>query len=40
VTTLTDLSLAEAKAGLRARKFSARELTQDHIAAIEAARSL
>jgi aspartyl-tRNA(Asn)/glutamyl-tRNA(Gln) amidotransferase subunit A len=40
VTTLTDLSLAEAKAGLRARKFSARELTQAHIAAIEAARSL
>ena len=40
MTTLTDLSLAEAKAGLRARKFSARELTQAHIAAIEAARSL
>jgi aspartyl-tRNA(Asn)/glutamyl-tRNA(Gln) amidotransferase subunit A len=37
---LTDLTLAEARAGLRARAFSARELTEAHIAAMEAARPL
>ena len=37
---LPTLTLAEARDGLRARKFSARELTQAHIAAIEAARPL
>jgi aspartyl-tRNA(Asn)/glutamyl-tRNA(Gln) amidotransferase subunit A len=38
--TLTDLSLAEAREGLRAKSFSARELAEAHIAAIEAARPL
>jgi aspartyl-tRNA(Asn)/glutamyl-tRNA(Gln) amidotransferase subunit A len=37
---LTDLTLAEARAGLRVKAFSARELTQAHIAAVEAARPL
>jgi len=40
VTALTDLTLAEARAGLAAGDFSARELTQAHLAAIEAARAL
>jgi aspartyl-tRNA(Asn)/glutamyl-tRNA(Gln) amidotransferase subunit A len=35
VTRLTDLTLDEARAGLRARQFSARELTQAHNAAVE-----
>jgi aspartyl-tRNA(Asn)/glutamyl-tRNA(Gln) amidotransferase subunit A len=33
---LTDLSIVEAAAGLRARRFSARELTQAHVAAVAA----
>jgi aspartyl-tRNA(Asn)/glutamyl-tRNA(Gln) amidotransferase subunit A len=37
---LTDLTLAEARDGLRAKDFSARELAAAHIAAMEAARLL
>src|SRR4051812_19786204 len=37
---LTNLTLAEARDGLKARTFSATELTQAHLAAIEAARPL
>ncbi len=37
---LTDLTLAEARAGLAAGDFSARELAEAHLAAIEAARGL
>ena len=37
---LTSLTLAEARDGLRAKKFSAREITQAHVAAIERARNL
>ena len=33
---LTDFSIASARDGLRAKKFSARELTQAHVAAMEA----
>ncbi len=33
---LTDLSLADARDGLRARRFSARELTQAHVSAMDA----
>jgi aspartyl-tRNA(Asn)/glutamyl-tRNA(Gln) amidotransferase subunit A len=40
VSALTDLTLTEARAGLRAKAFSARELTQAHIAAMEVARPL
>ncbi len=40
MTGLTDLTLAEARTGLRAREFSARELAQAHIAAMETARPL
>jgi aspartyl-tRNA(Asn)/glutamyl-tRNA(Gln) amidotransferase subunit A len=40
VTALTDFTLAEARAGLAARQFSARELTQAYIAAMEQARPL
>jgi aspartyl-tRNA(Asn)/glutamyl-tRNA(Gln) amidotransferase subunit A len=40
VAALTDLSLAAMKAGLAARQFSARELAQAHISAVEAARPL
>ena len=40
MTALTGLSLAEARAGLEARDFSARELASAHITAIEAARPL
>jgi aspartyl-tRNA(Asn)/glutamyl-tRNA(Gln) amidotransferase subunit A len=40
VTALTGLGLAEARDGLRAKKFSARELTQAHVKAVEAARPL
>jgi aspartyl-tRNA(Asn)/glutamyl-tRNA(Gln) amidotransferase subunit A len=37
---LTELTMAEARAGLRQRKFSARELAAAHIAAMAAARPL
>ncbi len=37
---LTNLTLAEARDGLKARQFSARELTEAHLAAVEAARPL
>ena len=37
MTKLTDLTIAEAREGLRDKSFSARELTQAHIEAIEAA---
>ncbi|HEY8565411.1 MAG TPA: Asp-tRNA(Asn)/Glu-tRNA(Gln) amidotransferase subunit GatA [Beijerinckiaceae bacterium] len=40
MTELTDLTLADARDGLRANRFSAREITQAHIAAIEQARAL
>src|SRR6185437_14956433 len=38
--TLTDLTIAEARTGLKKRSFSARELTAAHLAAVEAARPL
>ena len=40
MAALTDLTLATMQAGLRSRDFSATELAQAHIAAVEAARSL
>src|SRR5918911_3003765 len=40
LTNLTTLTLAEARDGLRAKKFSSRELTQAHVAAVEKARAL
>jgi len=40
VTDLTDLSLAEAREGLKARRFSATELTRAHLAAMEKAEAL
>ncbi len=40
MTALTELTLAEARAGLAAKQFTARELTEAHIAAVEAARPL
>ena len=40
MAALTDLTIAEARAGLEARQFSARELTEAHIAAMERARPL
>ncbi len=40
MTSLTSLGLAEARDGLRAKKFSARELAQAHVKAVEAARPL
>jgi aspartyl-tRNA(Asn)/glutamyl-tRNA(Gln) amidotransferase subunit A len=40
MAALTDLGLADMKAGLQARDFSARELVEAHIAAVEAARPL
>jgi aspartyl-tRNA(Asn)/glutamyl-tRNA(Gln) amidotransferase subunit A len=40
VTDLTDLTLAEARDGLKAKRFSSRELTQAHVVAIEKARAL
>jgi aspartyl-tRNA(Asn)/glutamyl-tRNA(Gln) amidotransferase subunit A len=40
VTGLTELTLAEARAGLRCREFSARELTEAYVAAMERARPL
>jgi aspartyl-tRNA(Asn)/glutamyl-tRNA(Gln) amidotransferase subunit A len=40
VSALTSLTLAEARSGLRAKEFSARELTDAYIAAMERARPL
>ena len=40
MTSLTSLTLSEARDGLRAKKFSAREIADAHIAAIERARGL
>ena len=40
MTSLTSLTLAEARDGLRAKKFSAREIAQAHVAAVERARNL
>jgi aspartyl-tRNA(Asn)/glutamyl-tRNA(Gln) amidotransferase subunit A len=40
VTTLTDLTIAEAREGLAQKRFSARELTEAHVAAVEAVRPL
>jgi aspartyl-tRNA(Asn)/glutamyl-tRNA(Gln) amidotransferase subunit A len=40
MTGLTDLTIAGARDGLAARKFSARELTAAHVAAVEAVRPL
>ena len=40
MSALTDLTIAAARAGLDAREFSARELTEAHIQAAEAARKL
>jgi aspartyl-tRNA(Asn)/glutamyl-tRNA(Gln) amidotransferase subunit A len=40
MAALTDLTIAGAREGLRKKEFSARELTQAHIAAVEAARPL
>jgi aspartyl-tRNA(Asn)/glutamyl-tRNA(Gln) amidotransferase subunit A len=40
VTSLTELTLAGARDGLRRKEFSAREITEAHVAAVEAARPL
>jgi aspartyl-tRNA(Asn)/glutamyl-tRNA(Gln) amidotransferase subunit A len=40
MTALTELTIADATAGLRAKAFSARELVEAHVRAVEAARSL
>ncbi len=40
MSELTNLTLAAMRDGLRAKAFSAKELTQAHVAAVEAARSL
>ena len=40
MTELTDLTLAEARDGLKTKRFSSREIALDHIAAIERARAL
>jgi len=40
MSSLTSLNLGEARAGLRAKRFSARELTEAYIAAMAAARPL
>ena len=40
MTALNDLTLAQARDGLKAKSFSARELTQAHVEAIEKARVL
>ena len=40
MTELTSLTLAQARDGLRAKQFSAAELTDAHVRAIEAARAL
>jgi len=40
MTALTDLTIADARAALRKKKFSARELAEAHIAAVKQARPL
>ncbi|MEE4349898.1 MAG: Asp-tRNA(Asn)/Glu-tRNA(Gln) amidotransferase subunit GatA [Pacificimonas sp.] len=40
MTAVTDLTLAEMRAGLRAKDFSAKELAETHNAAVEGARAL
>ena len=40
MTSLTTLTIAEARAKLKARDISATELTEDYIKAVEAARGL
>src|SRR5215210_5502217 len=40
LTDLTDLTLADARDGLRAKRFSSAELTRAHVGAIEKARAL
>jgi len=40
LTALTELTLSDARAGLRARRFSATELAQAHVDAVEKARAL
>jgi aspartyl-tRNA(Asn)/glutamyl-tRNA(Gln) amidotransferase subunit A len=40
VTNLTDLTLADARDGLKAKRFSSAELTRAHVGAIEKARAL
>ncbi len=40
MAALTDLTLARARDGLKAKEFSAEELTRAHIAAVEASRNL
>src|ERR687886_1654892 len=40
MTELTELTIAEARDGLRAKRFSAAELAEAYVAALEAARSL
>ena len=40
MTGLTEITIAEARTGLAAKQFSARELTEAHIVAMEAARPL
>ncbi len=40
MTSLTELGLAEARDGLRAKRFSAREITKAHLEAVEAVRPL
>ena len=40
VSKLTELSLAQARDGLRRKDFTSVELTQEHIAAMEAGRKL
>ena len=40
MTDLTSMTIAEAKAGLANKSFTSLELTDAHLAAIEAARSL
>jgi aspartyl-tRNA(Asn)/glutamyl-tRNA(Gln) amidotransferase subunit A len=40
MTDLTDLTLADARDGLKAKRFSSAELTKAHVAAIEKARAL
>ena len=40
MTDLTSLTLAEARSGLASKSFTSLELTDAHLAAIEAARAL
>ena len=40
MSELNELTLAEARDGLKAKRFSARELTEAHVAAVEKARAL